>query len=117
MTCTFSLTIYRSLELQPGKPQTFVVPNDLRITNVALGAELQEENGRTSVKLTYTQPKPSDSDEEDEDEEDEDKEDEDTEDEPISTVLCSLTPGKVCLRCWVFRSSFLKSLADRAGPG
>ena len=81
---------FRSLELQPGEPETFTVPNDLRVTNVALGAEMQE--GRTSVKLTYRLPKLFDSDdEEDEDEEDE----EDKEGEATTTVLCSLTPGKV----------------------
>ncbi len=34
-----------------------VIPQgDLVITNVALGAELADSNGRTSVKLTYTRP-------------------------------------------------------------
>ena len=73
--------------MQPGKEETFKVPNDLRITNVALGTEVVEEKGRTSVKLTYRAPKVADS----EDEEDEDEE----EDAPSTTVLCSLTPGKV----------------------
>ncbi|KAI0772588.1 hypothetical protein BC629DRAFT_1583140 [Irpex lacteus] len=74
-----------SLELQPGQTESFVPPGDLRITNVALGAELADENGRTSVKLTYQAPGGSDEDEEDE---------EDEGGEPVTTVLCSLTPGK-----------------------
>ena len=74
--------------------EEFEVPNDLRITNIALGAELADESGRTSVKLTYEPPKPShDSD----DEEAEEDEDEDDDDEPVTTVLCSLTPSKVCI--------------------
>lgn len=77
----------RSLELKPEEPEAFIVPEDLRITNVALGTEVIEEKGRTSVKLTYRAPKVADS----EDEEDEDEE----EDAPSTTVLCSLTPGKV----------------------
>ena len=98
---------YRSLELKPGSPEEFLVPNDLRITNVALAAELVDENGRTSVKLTYEPPKPShDSDDEEEEDEEEDDEDE----EPITTVLCSLTPSKVrtqeiCILCAVLSVS------------
>ncbi|KAJ3541014.1 hypothetical protein NM688_g6142 [Phlebia brevispora] len=79
-----------SLEVQPGSPQTFTVPNDLRITNVALGADVTEEGGRTSLKLTYKAPKPSDS---DEDEDDEDDDEDEGQEEPTMTILCSLTPG------------------------
>ena len=66
-------------------------PSDLRITNVALGDELADNEGRTSLKLTYH---PAGSDESDDEDEEESNEDEDT--EPVTTVLCSLTPGKVC---------------------
>lgn len=60
---------------------------DLVITNAALGTELADPTGRTSVKLTYTRPVKVD------EEEDEDDEDEAAQ---VETVLCSLTPGKVC---------------------
>ncbi|TCD68067.1 peptidylprolyl isomerase fpr4 [Steccherinum ochraceum] len=85
-----------SLQLEPGQTESFVPLGDLRITNVALGAELADENGRTSVKLVYIGPSADDSDEDDE-EEDEEDEDEDKpgSGEPVSTVLCSLTPGKI----------------------
>ena len=65
-----------------------VIPQgDLVITNVALGAELADSNGRTSVKLTYTRPGKVVDDDSDEEEE---------EAALVETVLCSLTPGKVC---------------------
>lgn len=53
---------------------------------MALGDELADDNGRTSVKLTYQTPSPDD---------DEDEEDEEEGGDPVTTVLCSLTPGKV----------------------
>lgn len=59
-----------------------------------MGEEIVEEKGRTSVKMTYTMPGASNSDDEDDEEEEEEEEDS----EPITTVLCSLTPGKVCPR-------------------
>jgi FK506-binding nuclear protein len=60
----------------------------LRITNVALSDELADANGRTSLKLTYASPGAVDDDED---------EDDDEEEEPklVTTVLTSLTPGKV----------------------
>ncbi|KIP06138.1 hypothetical protein PHLGIDRAFT_24709 [Phlebiopsis gigantea 11061_1 CR5-6] len=80
-----------SLELNPGEAVSVVPPSDLRITNVALADELADERGRTSVKLTYRAPKDG---EEDEDvSHDEEEEEEDA--EPVTTVLCSLTPGKI----------------------
>ena len=84
----------------PGGAKNVIPLRDLRITNVALGEELVDENGRTSVRLVYIGPS-ADSDEEDEeDEKDEDKDEEkDDEDEgssdAVPTILCSLTPGKV----------------------
>ncbi|KAI0340886.1 hypothetical protein BDW22DRAFT_1359722 [Trametopsis cervina] len=78
-----------SLELKPGQTESFTPPGDLRITNVALGDELADENGRTSVKLTYQAPGAPIDDDDDEDE------DEEEGGEPVTTVLCSLTPGKI----------------------
>lgn len=77
--------------MQPGEPVSILPPGDLRITNVALGDELADENGRSSVKLTYRGPPES----EENDEESEDEEEEEDDAEPVTTVLCSLTPGKV----------------------
>ena len=65
-----------------------IIPqSDLVITNAALGTKLTDSTGRTSVKLTYTRPVKVD------EEEDDDDEDEAAQ---VETVLCSLTPGKVC---------------------
>ena len=65
-----------------------IIPqSDLVITNAALGTKLADSTGRTSVKLTYTRPVKAD------EEEDDDDEDEAAQ---VETVLCSLTPGKVC---------------------
>ena len=77
----------RSLELTPGEPVSVVPPSDLRITNVALGDELADESGRTSVKLTYRGPKEDEEEEYkpvengDDVEEEQDNEDEDEDEE------------------------------------
>jgi FK506-binding nuclear protein len=78
----------RSLALKPSKePLSFIPQSDLRITNIALGDELADASGRTSIKLTYQTPIEVDDDDDDESP------------EPISTtVLGSLTPGKVRVR-------------------
>ncbi|KAI0644740.1 hypothetical protein C8Q79DRAFT_1001987 [Trametes meyenii] len=83
-----------SLTATPGEPSVISPPGDIRITNIALGDQLADENGRTTVKLVYRRPGADepDSDEEDEDE-DEEKENDNA--ELTSTVLCSLTPGKI----------------------
>ena len=65
---------------------------DIRITGAALDAELKDESARTSVKLTFTKPSPGLDEENEEDEEDEEEADGP---EQLTTVLCSLTPGKV----------------------
>jgi FK506-binding nuclear protein len=65
-----------------------IPPSDLVITNAALGTELADTTGRTSVKLTYTRPVKVD--------DDSDEEEEEEEAAQVETVLCSLTPGKVC---------------------
>lgn len=62
---------------------------DLKISNAALDAELADENSRSSVRLIYLGPKASD--------ESEDDNEDDEEEEPIGTILCSLTPGRVRL--------------------
>lgn len=88
--CAFNIE-NRSTVVKPGQPVSIIPQSDLVITNAALGTKLADSTGRTSVKLTYTRPVKVDE-EEDEDEEDED------EAAQVETVLCSLTPGKVCHR-------------------
>jgi hypothetical protein len=78
--------------VKPGEPLEIEPPADLRITNVALSDELEDPQGRSSLKLIYRSPS---ADDDDEDEDDEDAEDSE---EVVDTVLCSLTPGKVCFR-------------------
>ncbi|KAL0578761.1 peptidylprolyl isomerase fpr3 [Marasmius crinis-equi] len=76
----------------PGKPESFILSADLRITNASLGDVLQDENGRSTLKLTFEKLNTSDSD----DEEEEEKEKEDDESKGVSTSpVCSLTPGKI----------------------
>jgi FK506-binding nuclear protein len=77
--------------VKPGEAVSIVPQSDLVITNAALGAELADASGRTSVKLTYLRPVKVTDDDEDDDE----KDDEDDGDAQVETVLCSLTPGKV----------------------
>jgi FK506-binding nuclear protein len=86
--------------VKPGQALSVIPQSDLVITNAALGAELADPSGRTSVKLTYMRPvKVTD------DEDDEEKDDEDDEDVQVETVLCSLTPEKVSNAvCWHFDS-------------
>jgi FK506-binding nuclear protein len=83
----------RSSVVKPGKAVSVIPQGDLVITNAALGTELADSTGRTSVKLTYMRPvKVADEDEDDEEIEDGKDEDEDAQ---VETVLCSFTPGKV----------------------
>jgi FK506-binding nuclear protein len=92
----------RSSELTPGKEEVIVPVEDLKISNVALGDTLVDPNGRSTVKITYTAPIFSNDEDEDEDE-DEDKDEDEDEDEDggkvnlkeVTTVLCSLSAGKV----------------------
>ena len=81
--------------MNPGEDgiESFIPQSDLRITNVALGAELQDESARSTIKIHYKSLAASDDEDEDEDEDKEDKEDGP---ELVETVLASLTPGKVC---------------------
>ncbi|KAI0278477.1 hypothetical protein BGY98DRAFT_973732 [Russula aff. rugulosa BPL654] len=80
-----------STVVKPGEAVSIVPQSDLVITNAALGAELADASGRTSVKLTYLRPVKVTDDDEDDDE----KDDEDDGDAQVETVLCSLTPGKI----------------------
>lgn len=77
-----------SIVLTPGEKETIVPQADLQIKNAALGETLSDESGRTTVKLTYLNPAKMD------DEEEEEVDQESPEDE-ITTVLCSLTAGKI----------------------
>lgn len=70
--------------MAPGQPQAVIPQADIRITNVALGEEVADASGRTTVKFTYNTLIQVDTD------------DEEDALEPLSTtVLCSLTAGKV----------------------
>jgi FK506-binding nuclear protein len=85
--------------VKPSQPVSVIPQGDLVITNAALGTQLADPNGRTSVKLTYTRPVKVTSD-------DEDEEEEDDQDAQVETVLCSFTPGKVSYNR--FRVYFLR---------
>jgi FK506-binding nuclear protein len=78
--------------VKPGQAVSILPQGDLVITNAALGAELADPIGRTSVKLTYIRPVKVTDDDEDEEEKDEDDDDEIAQ---VETVLCSFTPEKV----------------------
>lgn len=91
-SCTFQAQRYaRSTVIKPGQALSIIPQSDLVITNAALGAELADHSGRTSVKLTYMRPVKVT----DDDEDDEEKDEDDDEDVQVETVLCSLTPGTV----------------------
>ncbi|GBE81394.1 FK506-binding protein [Sparassis crispa] len=76
-----------SIAAKPGEPTAFSPAGDLRITNVALGDQLADETGRTVLKLVYQTAGAPEEDDEDE---------ESVDIEPVtSTVICSLTPGKI----------------------
>ncbi|KAH9002071.1 hypothetical protein EDB86DRAFT_362471 [Lactarius hatsudake] len=76
-----------SIVVKPGEAVSVIPQGDLVITNAALGAELADSHGRTSVKLTYTRPVKVDGDSDEEEEEEGAAQ--------VETVLCSLTPGKI----------------------
>jgi len=80
----------RSIVLTPGQKETIVPQADLQIKNAALGEQLSDGSGRTTIKFTYHNPANND---DDEDEDDED--DNEPQEAELTTVLCSLTPGKV----------------------
>ena len=86
----------RHLVVEGGKDRLFHTPTPVQITNVAFGEEISDANSRTVVKLTFDSLTSGmdDEDDEDEDEEKESKSD-DADEKLATTVLCSLTPGKV----------------------
>lgn len=91
----FDLLLHRSEVLTPGKPLSVIPQADVKVTLVSLGEELADPSGRTTVKLTYEKPVARvDSDDEDEDED----KDEDMLGKEVTTVVCSLTAGKVRAR-------------------
>ncbi|EKM81056.1 hypothetical protein AGABI1DRAFT_127097 [Agaricus bisporus var. burnettii JB137-S8] len=73
-----------SLELAPGKEEVVVPQADIRVSNAALGEKLQDQDGRTVVKISYSKHG-GDSEAEDEDEDEE---------SVASFILCALTAGK-----------------------
>jgi FK506-binding nuclear protein len=78
-----------SIVLTPGQKETIVPQADLQIKNAALGETLSDESGRTTVRLTYINPAKFD------DDDDEDQVDQKSPEDEITTVLCSLTAGKI----------------------
>jgi Nucleoplasmin-like domain len=82
------ISLRRSTVVKPDQPVSVIPQGDLVITNAALGTQLADTIGRTSVKLTYTRPVKVTSD-------DEDEEEEDDQDAQVETVLCSFTPGNI----------------------
>ncbi|KAF9222685.1 hypothetical protein BS17DRAFT_837458 [Gyrodon lividus] len=81
-----------SIVLTPGKEEVIVPQGDLQIKNAALPDLLTDESGRTTVKLTYLSLASMGSDDEDDEDKDEDAHPEGA---AVTTVLCSLTPGKI----------------------
>lgn len=83
---------YRSLVVNPGTKETVVPPPDIQIhvKGLSLGAELNDKDGRSSLKLSYEFAAPPES---DDDDEDEDGNEARTVTKDV--VLGSLTPGKV----------------------
>lgn len=88
--------MYRSVALKGGEQKLVELPTNVQITNICLGEDLVDDGGRTVVKLTYSLPHTSDDDDDDEDENEGAL-------DRITTVLCSLIPGKViqlfCVEC------------------
>lgn len=77
----------RSRELAPGEPVEFVPDVDIKLSNAALGVEVNDQSSRSSVRLVYRAPAYEDDANEESNEEDV---------VPEATILCSLTPGRVC---------------------
>lgn len=77
-----------ALTVKPGATYKYQLPPfaNLKISNAALGVELEDEHSRTTLTIEVEDQQPSDSENETEDE-----------DKPRVTtiVLTSLTPGKV----------------------
>ncbi|KAL5507133.1 FPR3 [Sanghuangporus vaninii] len=74
-----------SVRVEPGKKASLTAQSDIRISIAALDAELKDQSARSSVKLTYVTPQSID----------EDEDEEESLPPTTSTILCSLTPGKI----------------------
>lgn len=91
---SFSYFMRRHLVLEGGKDKTIETPACVQITNIAYGEEIADPTSRDVVKLSFESLTPP----QEEDEEDEDEEEKEDDGLTIdTTVLCALTPGKVCL--------------------
>lgn len=79
------------LTIKPGATYQYEIPPfvNLKISNAALGAVLEDEHSRTTLTIEAVDHHSTDSEDEDEEELDEDKP------PPTKIVLTSLTPGKV----------------------
>ncbi|KAK0461201.1 uncharacterized protein EV420DRAFT_1762506 [Desarmillaria tabescens] len=73
-----------SIKLTPGKPEIIEAHSDRTVTNIAIGddSEAPSKSSRSTVKLTYPNLAY-------------DEDDDDDSEENITTVLCSLSVGKV----------------------
>lgn len=88
-----------SLIVPPGKKISYDVIRDIKVTNAALGAKLEDEKTRSTLKVTYEPPTP-DSDEDD----DLPKGNPKKHKKKTEISLCSLTPGSVSIRRHVSHS-------------
>lgn len=84
-----------SLVVAPGKKMTLEVFRDFKITNAALGAKLEDEKARSTLKVTYEPPPLSDMESDGED--DSPKKSLEKKVKKSEVALCSLTPGTVSL--------------------
>ncbi|KAF8588630.1 hypothetical protein K439DRAFT_1384157 [Ramaria rubella] len=80
-----------SLVIAPGKKVTHEVIRDFKITNAALGAQLEDDKARSTLKVSYEPPPLSDGDEED----DVPKKSPSKKTKKTEIALCSLTPGTI----------------------
>ena len=83
----------RHVVLEGGKERIVQTPASIQITNICYGEKIVDTNSRDVVKLSF-ESLGLNADEEDEDEDEE----KDSNDIPAfdTTVLCALSPGKVC---------------------
>ncbi|KAH6913906.1 peptidylprolyl isomerase [Coprinopsis sp. MPI-PUGE-AT-0042] len=89
-----------SHRLEGGAEEEISLPGDVRLTNIAFGEELPDENGRSVIKLAYedilSAGDESDDDEDEEKKAKEEKDDEDDDDlgDVVVTVITALTAGR-----------------------
>ena len=94
------MTRCRSCVVEPGKKTTFTAPADILLTNATFDPTISDESSRTTLKLIYETPQRLNY---ESDEEEEEKEDQP---EQTTTILCSLTPGKVYRKHLIFGAQF-----------